>query len=175
MHMNKDQIIVSKWLEKIGKERDIHLSLEEDGHCIIPCADNLHCIVEVPDAEGASMLFIYFPLVMLPKRSDAQLLLLKKALEKNLFGLLTGGCHIAFDARSNYIVLSFSFLIEALDEAMFKNILGDMLKIAPNLRQHLQITCTENSISSPLPTNIIYANQVHLKRLKISPNPKQSS
>jgi len=136
--MKDHQVIVAQWLEQISLHLGIPVCLEEDGHCIIPCVDNLNCIIEVPSTLEVSAVFIYLPLVLLPQQPDARLMISSKALRMNLFGLLTGGCHIALDTRSGHIVLSFSALIEALTETSFKHVLDDMLRLAPSLRTQLQ-------------------------------------
>lgn len=165
---------VSEWLAQLGKERDFTFFLEDDGHCIIPCADNLNCIVEVPDEDDVSAVFIYIPLIQLPEQPKVQLSMLHKALTMNQFGLLTGGCHVGLDTRSNFIVLSFSSIIEALDETLFKYILSDMLKIAPNLRQRLQAIATPESIAVQVSrSSDALLKQAHLNRLKISHNISQ--
>ncbi len=135
--MKSHQKIVSQWLEQLGQELGCGLLLEEDGHCIIPIADNSGCVIEVPANAEVPCVFIYLPLVNLPENSDAQLTLARAALQLNLFGLLTGGCQIALDERSDYLVLSFSAMINAIDYLEFKHILNDMFEIAPDLRQRL--------------------------------------
>ncbi|MET3105719.1 hypothetical protein AAKU67_000308 [Oxalobacteraceae bacterium GrIS 2.11] len=136
--MKNHQATVSHWLSQLGQELNLPLSLGSDGHCIIPCQNELNCIVEVPANTQHQAVYIYLPLVVLPEQSESRYELLTKALQTNLFGLLTGGCHIALDERSNCIVLSFCSLIDGLDEIVFKHLLNDMLELAPALRTHLQ-------------------------------------
>lgn len=167
---------MSGWLEQIGKERNFPLSLEEDGHCIIPCEDNLNCIIEVPDTGDIGAIFIYLPLVSVPEQSTLQLATINKAMQINLFGLLTGGCHLGIDTRTNFIVLSFSSTIEALDETIFKLILSDMLLIAPNLRQRLQAVANPELTVGQMPlSNEAFFKQAHFNRLKISTHSAQRS
>jgi hypothetical protein len=146
--MKNHQLVVSQWLEQLGKERDISLLLEQDGHCIISCEDGLNCVVEVPEHLGVPAVFIYLPLIFLPNNSSEQLFLTAAALEMNLFGLLTGGCQIALDTRSNYIVLSYSTKIDTINGEVFRHILNSMLEMAPRLRERLQDINTTSSLNS---------------------------
>lgn len=146
--MKNHQIVISHWLEKIGSERRISLQLEEDGHCVIPSEDGFGCVVEVPENLATPAVFLYCPLVLLPDNSQAQLTLISAALTMNLFGLLTGGCHLALDSRSNHLVLSFSAVIETMDESYFQGVLNDMEELASNLRQRLKEIVTPSSLAS---------------------------
>jgi|GEM_PF-2834537 len=148
--MKEHQVIIAQWLEQIAEDIGTALHLEEDGHCIIPCVDNLNCVIEVPAKCDVAAVFIYLPLTLLPDQSEARLLAFSKALRLNLFGLLTGGCHIALDTRSNHIVLSFSSLIEALTATSFKHILNDMLELAPSLRMQLQSVTDCSSLDTEI-------------------------
>lgn len=155
--MKDHQIVVSQWLEKIGRERDVTLLLDDDGHCIIPCTNGLNCVVEVPADLEVPAVFIYLPLVHLTGNPAAQLTQTSAALEMNLFGLLTGGCQIALDTRSSYLVLSFSAMIDAINDKVFQHILSDMLERAPDLRDRLQKLTNRASVSSEL----LLSSQVH--------------
>jgi hypothetical protein len=147
-HMKNHRFVISQWLESIGRERGTSLQLEEDGHCVVPGSDGFGCIVEVPDNLDTPSVFLYCPLVQLPDNTHAQLSLISAALTMNLFGLLTGGCHLALDSRSNHLVLSFSSTIETIDDDVFQHILYEMEELSSNLRQRLEDIATPSSFAS---------------------------
>lgn len=164
--MKNYQRTVSAWLEEPGKERNLPLVLEQDGHCTIPCAVDLNCIIEVPGDMEPGAVFIYLPLMQLPEQTTAQITLINKAMQMNLFGLLTGGAHLGLDTRTNCIVLSFSSPVDALDATLFKHVLNDMLEIAPNLQRQLQaVTNPESTIDQVAESNHAFSKQAHLNRL----------
>ncbi|MCL9783813.1 CesT family type III secretion system chaperone [Vibrio sp. S4M6] len=135
--MKAFQLVISNWLDSVGHHFGVPMTLEEDGHCVIPCKDNMCCIVDVPAETEVPSVFIYFPLLKLPSEHNLLQTVLSQALELNLFGLLSGGCHIALDARSQYIVLSFASRIEALDESKFHYVMNDMIRTSYSLRDRL--------------------------------------
>lgn len=136
--MNNHQQIVSNWLENIGQERGVSLRLGEDGHCVIPCKEDWSCVIEVPASPEVPAVFIYLPIIQLPEDPVSQNSYLRTALEMNSFGLLTGGSHIALDDYSNYVILSFSALVGAIDENDFKHVFNDLLELAVPFRERFQ-------------------------------------
>lgn len=146
--MNAHQILVAGWLKCIATQNSTSLELAQDGHCVIPFSQGLQCIVEVPQTSDLAAIFIYVPLMPLPEDPAAQLDLLRQTLQINLFGILTGGCHLGFDRRTNNIVLSFSAAIDSLDEALLGGAISDIQRVAPDLRQRLELWADQ-----PLPSN----------------------
>lgn len=159
-HMKNYQAVISQWLEKIGEDRGIPLKLGANGHCIVPMSEDFGCVVEVTENQDLSAVFLYCPLAQLPNNADAQLALTSAALAMNLFGLLTGGCHVGLDNRSNHLVLSFSAPIEAINSSTFEQILTEMEEISSDLRQRLQGIVTPPSfVAEP------YINWHHHNRM----------
>lgn len=148
--MKNHQHLISQWLEQIGKKHNITLRLEANGHCVVPCIDGMHGVIEVPADLEVPAVFIYLPLVQLSD-DPGQWLLIRAALEMNLFGLLTGGSQIALDTRSNTVVLSYSVIIDAIDCVFFQRVLSEMLEIAPHLRQRLQDVAIPSWVKSDQP------------------------
>ena len=135
--MKKHRLIVAQWLKNIGDEFKTPLVLEDDGHCIIPCDGSWSCVVEIPDDVEAPSVYIYLPLIEMPNQPVDQNNLMRAALSINLFGLFSGGAHIGLDARSDYLALSFSSLIESLSEIDFRQLLAKMLEVSPEIRYQL--------------------------------------
>jgi hypothetical protein len=133
--MNHHQDIVSSWLENVGRERGISLGLGNDGHCVIVSQEGWSCVIEVPASPEVPAIFIYLPIAKLPDDPGLQIKWLRFALEMNSFGLLTGGSHIALDGESNYLIMSFSALVDAIDENDFKHVLNDLLELAIPFRE----------------------------------------
>lgn len=132
--MNHHQHIVSVWLEQIGRERGIPLGLGEDGHCVILCEEDWSCVVEVPASSDVPAVFMYLPLFLLPEDQPDQNKIMRAALEMNTFGLRTGGSQIALDSLSGYLILSFSVLVDSIDEKEFTYVLNDFLESGSQLR-----------------------------------------
>jgi hypothetical protein len=134
--MTELQQTVSNWLRAAGAAANVDLSLDEDGHCNVVYAENLQCMVEVP--EYGELFFFYTPLIQLPEDPMARCALLERALEFNLFSLATGGSTVSFDGRSDQVLLTFAQNIAAVDEEFFKAALGDFLDLAIDLRAKLR-------------------------------------
>ena len=134
--MTETQTTISKWLESVGRDTGTTLSLDQDGHCNILFGDQLECMVEVP--EDSVLVFMYTALKRAPDDAAARVQLLELALELNLFSIATGGASLAFDRRTQQIVLTFSGEVMAMDEDFFKGALGDLLDLAIDLHQKLQ-------------------------------------
>jgi hypothetical protein len=140
--MNTNQSTVSQWLTQAGKSVGHALALGEDGHCTLAFGDGLQCMVEL--ADDSDLVFMYVPLLRLPDDMAQQVLLLKFALELNLFGLQTAAALIAYDARTDHILLTFSARLDLLDADLFGSALGDVLDVA--LLLHEKITAFEQSM-----------------------------
>jgi hypothetical protein len=56
--MKNHQQIVSEWLKQIGNKHNIVLQLDEEGHCIVPCANGMHGVIEVPATLDVPAVFI---------------------------------------------------------------------------------------------------------------------
>jgi len=167
--MKNYQTAVATWLEQLGKEKNGTLLLDDSGHCVIPVNGDLLCIVEVPDNDEAAAVFIYLPLLELPQQSAAQFELISKALELNLFGILTAGCHVALDPRSKHIVISFSSPVQMLDAAIFRQVIDTMIALAPTLLDLLQGSRQRSSAADSLSgTSAAFISQQHLKRFQLS-------
>jgi hypothetical protein len=133
--MDNNQTTVSEWLAQAGKVAGHDLALGAEGHCTIGFADGMQCMVEV--AQDSELVFMYVPLMRLPEEAEQQALLLKFVLELNLFGLQTAGAVLAYDQRTDHVLLTFSARIDQLDAVMFGRALGDMLDVAVMLNDNL--------------------------------------
>ena len=126
---------ISTWLESVGAEIGTQLTLDQDGHCLILFGAQLECMVEVPDES--EIFFAYIALKRAPddlaERSD----LFERALELNLFSLATGGSSVAFDRRTQEVVLTFSAEAATMDDALFKVVLSDFLELGMDLHEKL--------------------------------------
>ena len=140
--MNTNQSTVSQWLTQAGKSVGHALALGEDGHCTLSFGDGMQCMVEL--ADDSDIVFMYVPLLRLPDDMAQQVLLLKFALELNLFGLQTGAAAIAYDARTEHILLTFSARLDLLDADLFGSALGDVLDVS--LLLHEKITAFEHAM-----------------------------
>jgi len=148
--MDANQSLVSEWLAQAGKVAGHDLSLGEDGHCTLNFGDAMECIVEV--ADGSELVFIYVPLIHLPEDVSQQAMLLKFVMELNLFGLQTGGAVLAYDERTDFILLTFSARLELLDAEIFGRALGDVLDVAVML--NTKIIDFEQSLMGQTSSNI---------------------
>ncbi|ERT13914.1 CesT family type III secretion system chaperone [Photorhabdus temperata] len=156
--MKTYQQTVSEWLRLVGERQGVALSLGNDGHCTVPFGQGGECVIEVPDNDDVQAFYIYIPLLRLPADEPGQLMLTRAALELNMFGLTTGGSQISLDSRTNYLVLSFSALIEMFDETAFMQTLGEFLDLGINLQAQFQvINSQQNGVSAqhPLPGSAI--------------------
>ncbi|WP_225816774.1 CesT family type III secretion system chaperone [Photorhabdus antumapuensis] len=157
--MKAYQQTISEWLHLVGERQGVALSLGSDGHCTVPFGQGGECIIEVPDNDDAQAFYLYIPLLRLPADEPSQLMLTRAALELNMFGLTTGGSQISLDSRTNYLVLSFSALIEMFDETAFMQTLGEFLDLGISLQSQFQVINTQqNGASSalhPLPGSAI--------------------
>ncbi len=156
--MKAYQQTVSEWLRLVGERQGVALSLGSDGHCTVPFGQGGECIIEVPDNDDVQAFYIYIPLLRLPADEPSQLMLTRAALELNMFGLTTGGSQISLDSRTNYLVLSFSALIEMFDETAFMQTLGEFLDLGINLQAQFQVINSqqnETSLLHPLPGSAI--------------------
>jgi hypothetical protein len=134
--MTELQETVSKWLSAAGAAAGVELGLDEDGHCNVVYAENLQCMVEVP--EYGELFFLYTPLMQLPDDPMARCAVLERALEFNMFSLATGGSTVSFDGRSDQVLLTFAQQVASVDEEFFKAALGDFLDLAIDLRAKLR-------------------------------------
>ena len=166
--MKNHQQIVSEWLKQIGNTKNLLLQLDEDGHCVVSAENGMHGVIEVPAVMDVPAVFIYLPLISLSDNPATQSALTRAALEMNLFGLLTGGCQIALDNRSNYVVLSYSVMIDAIDGALFQRVLIDMLEAAPRLQQRLQNIVTPTTLSTD---QLILSQHCFTKRTSVLKSP----
>ncbi len=156
--MKAYQQTVSEWLRLVGERQGVALSLGSDGHCTAPFGQGGECIIEVPDNDDVQAFYIYIPLLRLPADEPDQLMLTRAALELNMFGLTTGGSQISLDSRTNYLVLSFSALIEMFDETAFMQTLGEFLDLGINLQAQFQVINSQQNGAStlhPLPGSAI--------------------
>ncbi|NHB88355.1 Tir chaperone family protein [Photorhabdus tasmaniensis] len=152
------QQTVSEWLRLVGERQGVALSLGSDGHCTVPFGQDGECIIEVPDNNDVQAFYFYIPLLRLPADEPSQLMLTRAALELNMFGLTTGGSQISLDSRTNYLVLSFSALIEMFDETTFMQTLGEFLDLGISLQSQFQVINTQQNGASalhPLPGSAI--------------------
>uniref|UniRef100_UPI0036DF77CA CesT family type III secretion system chaperone n=1 Tax=Photorhabdus sp. RM322S TaxID=3342825 RepID=UPI0036DF77CA len=156
--MKAYQQTVSEWLRLVGERQGVALSLGSDGHCTAPFGQGGECIIEVPDNDDVQAFYIYIPLLRLPADEPSQLMLTRAALELNMFGLTTGGSQISLDSRTNYLVLSFSALIEMFDETAFMQTLGEFLDLGISLQAQFQVINSQQNEASalhPLPGSAI--------------------
>jgi hypothetical protein len=130
--MTELQQTVSNWLKAAGAAANVDLGLDEDGHCNVVYAENLQCMVEVP--EYGELFFFYTPLIQLPDDPKARCAILERALEFNMFSIATGGSTVSFDGRSDQVMLTFAQQVALVDEEFFKAALGDFLDLAIDLR-----------------------------------------
>ena len=124
---------VSGWLSEAGKAAGHTLVMDEDGHCTLLFGEGMQCVVEV--TENSNLVFLYVPLLDLAEDEDLQTPVLKRALELNLFGMETGGGYLAYDERTETLLLTFSAPVDEIDSTIFSQILGDLLDAAVHLRK----------------------------------------
>ncbi|QJC56950.1 hypothetical protein HC248_02261 [Polaromonas vacuolata] len=126
--MKSNRKVVSAWLENIGHQRGLSLSLDENGGAYLDCTDGTHVLIEVPE-EGDIFCF-YTPLLRLPDDVQAQCALMKKALALGNFSLETGGASFGFDARTSSLLLTFAERIDLIDDHKFADCLSHFIELS---------------------------------------------
>lgn len=126
--MTSQQEQLGQWLHILGQRQGLELTLDADGSICIFCEGDLQVFVELP--SDSPLLCMYAPMLRLPDDLGQQNHLLKQALQLNLFSLETGAASLAYDERTDSIMLTFAADFDTLDEAVFAEALGDFIDLA---------------------------------------------
>jgi hypothetical protein len=130
--MQSNRKTVSNWLEKIGLQRGLNLSLDDSGGAYLDCTNGTQVLIEVPE-EGDIFCF-YTPLLRLPDDIHEQCAVMKKALALGNFSLATGGASFGFDARTASLLLTFAERIELVDSDKFADCLGHFIELSIDMK-----------------------------------------
>lgn len=104
---------VSSWLKTLNEKRGESFALDDKCRCEIFYKDGIVCVLEVLEAEGKFYLYS----ALAPVESDSARM--RRALEANLFQIITNGSVLAIDKTSDSYVLSFVGTIEEFDVVKF--------------------------------------------------------
>ncbi|MDR0727688.1 MAG: CesT family type III secretion system chaperone [Puniceicoccales bacterium] len=120
----------------VSRRMNLPLKLDpETRRCVLQDKEShLEILIEFPQRNTA--LFIYSPLMQLPKEID-QAKFLESLLELNLFGLQTNGTTIGFDRKHGHIVLHHSVPLEFVDEQIFVNVLTNFIATARKISSRI--------------------------------------
>jgi len=130
-------------LEGVSKRLGITLRFDGEG-TTCRFRDNSsqrHYILEVP--EHHDMLYIYCPLLEVP--CDRRETFFHFLLTLNLHGLMTQHAFLGLDEVKNLIVMSYSFPIGLLDEALLFNLIVHFTSSAETVYQMLDTFLKSNS------------------------------
>lgn len=137
-------------LEEVGTHLGIALRLDDEGICRLRYDGALECTLEVPPDDPA--LRLYCPVVALP--AGAREPLLEAALERNLFGVTTRGCALAFDRGGQQILLCGSWPLRGLDAVGLQNLLSSFLESAGELHAELTRVVQDSPVQDGSPTGV---------------------
>lgn len=104
---------VNSWLKKLNEKRGESFALDDDNKCKIFYKDGIVCNLEVVDIEGK--FYLYSALAPVESNSAR----MRRALEANLFQLVTAGSVLAIDKGSDSYILSFVGVIDQFDADKF--------------------------------------------------------
>jgi hypothetical protein len=150
--MDKCRETVNRWLQAVGAERGLPLSLDEEGQTCLECDEDTYCLIEVP--ENAEHFFLYSPMLRLPEGLAEQNAVLKQALSLNLFSIETGGAVLAYDPRSNSVSLTFCEAVEVVEQETFNAMLGGFIELAMETKQRFAHAGTMVSVGKEEPSTV---------------------
>ena len=139
---------VKQWIAAIGQRFGLSLSMEDDGHIVLNCADSLLILIEVPEEQD--LVFLYSPLQRLPSDSEQQTAMLKRALTLNNFSLETGGASFGFDPRTSALLLTYAVSTVAIDGEMFAECLDRFIELAAAMKSQL----ADENVSTMIPAHV---------------------
>jgi len=125
--------MVGGFLHALGARIGARFVLEDSGVCRLRYGADLDCTVEVPESSDA--LHLHAPLIdVVAGHREA---LFHAALTRNLHGLQTGGCFMAYEEASHGLVLCYTRLLAGLDAGSFETILVNFVAVALRVRGEL--------------------------------------
>ena len=133
--MTPEQQQLNEWLQALGRQLGIELSLDGQGQTCLECQNNVQVFVEMP--SDAAVICLYSPMLRLPPDQAEQNRLLKQALQINLFSLETGAACLAFDGRTDSITLTFAVGLDQLDAESFAEAVGDFIELSVGMSARL--------------------------------------
>ncbi|MDR2720761.1 MAG: CesT family type III secretion system chaperone [Puniceicoccales bacterium] len=123
---------VDLWLQAINEQKGEHFSMDENKKCKFFYKDGIECTLELLESDDS--FYLYSSLM---PASDSKIIM-RRALEANLFQIATAGSVISIDKNANYFVLSFSAKISDYSADMFISQLCVFLATAHAVRTMLQ-------------------------------------
>lgn len=123
---------VNSWLQSLNEKRGESFTIDDKGKCKFFYKDGIFCTLEVLESE--ELFYLYSPLTVV---ADGNTAVMRRALEANLFQIVTAGSVIAIDKSSNSFVISFVGKINNFNAETFTNQLCVFLSTALSVREIL--------------------------------------
>ncbi len=101
------------WLKFLNDKKGEDFTFDDKNQCKIFYKDGIVCTLEVLEAEGK--FYLYVPLTNIQPDSNT----MRRALEANLFQIITAGAVIALDKNSNSFIVSFVGDVSNFDAETF--------------------------------------------------------